>query len=1314
MGTLEMEPNVLRIEHWDGDEANKDIYTGDLGQYISYKANKDAPKKNKGAIDIGVGLKATAFCLKADYMDSSSVHNTAGANYATALLNHDTSYDLRHPLQRILGSADSAAYRTTVWGFPILVFWEDSTGNIEFIGRYNFNIDKASENVFGFVDDTEQPNLGEVKTETEEVDGEEVTKQVRYFKAPAFNEETEDYEFVDTPCTYTNVAQCWELTNNQAGYSKFTDGNDNWLDQGTTKSGDPYYLIQDHFEQRYPEMTDEEDTREWRAKTVELGKLWDWIRQTDVTSFDYTNANRPKRTIEEPVYYKTISTEYEPAITYYALNEGVYEPVDIHIEKVFTPTGLFTTVDIQFDEDNNPLNNYYDAERLKVTDQTALLKFIRVANGEEDENNAANDKQYIAAHDFIYHDDSWYYGAEAIEDLSEIGIQLTSAGTYKHFTMNFAINAVGFNVDLYEKFEYDTNRYRLCKFKSELTKHLNLNYCLFYFIYTEFFLLYDSRQKNMMISSWGPETPGGEYIWYPIFYDLDTQLGVNNSGQVYWDYDEDATPPLALRAVTRTIDGETVPDVEVYSETGSTDSIFSGNGSVLWNNIYICFKSEIMKMYNALRKANFNQEKVEYYFETNGSDKWSPVMKNYDAYYKYLAPATIGYTDQEGNIKKTSLYYYCLQGDRSLQRKTMIRNRFNYLDSAWAAGAYDPLSTKTQIKMRYNLNDKDRTSSNTYPSSASYIVTPYLSQYVSVLYDETPSAVQKFKLGGNAKNVTVLPPISIQKKADLGTALTQQLAYIRGPQYLSSIGDLANKYLNELDITNAERLRELKVGDDQNGYRNIALTSVEVGEKGLLRLVDLSNLSELQSDPKVNKCAKLEVLKLLGTKIGEVALPQGSVLTTVYLPATVTMISLQRPLKLTNLLTTKPTHVNEGADPIGLYIDNLTDKLVAFETSGEIPSSATSKIDLIQLDDTKLGYGSYRLLNYLYNIKLKAQAGTLDDATATTKELSISCANVEWTPYTQVDPDAIYDGTKAANYYKRESSYVTYQQYVYTNQSQWAKDVKNGLVYIYDTVKGPSPIKDLEMLHHFYTELDNSAIRYESYYFRPVGNTQGAKVIPTISGSLHVNNTEETRINEAEIFAYYQKNTHFPKLDITANYVTPANRARFIEYLPDGSIHEFGSQKYLPGIQGLSPIITYNYDTPTRLHYDFLGWSIEESSTFDWEAKGSTHNDWMEKNVTPGERNNTVINVNGTNKTSASLSDYTLEGENVVYTFVAVYAVHGYTVTYMMDDGTTPVCKYNPITHEWDLPLTTIAVSGRNVEFSNEIPWKDDSALPLT
>jgi hypothetical protein len=68
----------------------------------------------------------------------------------------------------------------------------------------------------------------------------------------------------------------------------------------------------------------------------------------------------------------------------------------------------------------------------------------------------------------------------------------------------------------------DNEQYRLAKFKSEFNEHFDLHYCLIYFIMTELLICYDSRGKNMMFASWGPQKVGGNYIWYPIFYDVDT------------------------------------------------------------------------------------------------------------------------------------------------------------------------------------------------------------------------------------------------------------------------------------------------------------------------------------------------------------------------------------------------------------------------------------------------------------------------------------------------------------------------------------------------------------------------------------------------------------------------------------------------------------------------------------------------------------------------------------------------------------------------------------------------------------------------
>jgi hypothetical protein len=60
----------------------------------------------------------------------------------------------------------------------------------------------------------------------------------------------------------------------------------------------------------------------------------------------------------------------------------------------------------------------------------------------------------------------------------------------------------------------------------------------------------DSRAKNLMMATWDNE------IWYPIFYDMDTMLGLNNYGYNKYNYD--------------------VEDTHV--------NIYNGQASVLWNN----------------------------------------------------------------------------------------------------------------------------------------------------------------------------------------------------------------------------------------------------------------------------------------------------------------------------------------------------------------------------------------------------------------------------------------------------------------------------------------------------------------------------------------------------------------------------------------------------------------------------------------------------------------------------------------------------------------------------------------------------------
>jgi hypothetical protein len=257
------------------------------------------------------------------------------------------------------------------------------------------------------------------------------------------------------------------------------------------------------------------------------------------------------------------------------------------------------------------------------------------------------------------------------------------------------------------------------------------------------------------------------------------------------------------------------------------------------------------------------------YYQIQGSDKWSPIIKNADAFYKYLAPALPiayagGYINKKNEVVgDDTTYLYCLQGDRALQQRTLFRNRLNYKDSEWQAGSYVVGLTQgdTSIQLRYNANDPDTSDpstsadlsithdpNNPLEAEATFEISTYVTQYCSTFLYTTPMGFKRYdvKVGTPVK----IEPIPAQQRAIESNAnLQQQLIYIYGPQYIKTLGDLSTKYLDEISIVSATRLRELILGNDIEGYYNNRLglkeganTEIKIDNKPLLQRIDITGL----------------------------------------------------------------------------------------------------------------------------------------------------------------------------------------------------------------------------------------------------------------------------------------------------------------------------------------------------------------------------------------------------------------------------------------------------------------------------------------
>ena len=90
-------------------------------------------------------IPVKTFCMKADFASSEGANNVELARLYEAACPYST------PAQ-----VANSKVRQGIDGFPILIFWNDTGLNeTTFLGKYNFNNDKSTEEVFGFTDPDE-------------------------------------------------------------------------------------------------------------------------------------------------------------------------------------------------------------------------------------------------------------------------------------------------------------------------------------------------------------------------------------------------------------------------------------------------------------------------------------------------------------------------------------------------------------------------------------------------------------------------------------------------------------------------------------------------------------------------------------------------------------------------------------------------------------------------------------------------------------------------------------------------------------------------------------------------------------------------------------------------------------------------------------------------------------------------------------------------------------------------------------------------------------------------------------------------------
>ena len=1132
------------------------------------------------------------FTWKIDYMESSGSYNTGFAN-----LMGNSQYPLytKHPTKDL--GLNIPNLRTSVYGFPVLTFHEYADGannpsnpgvKYEYIGRYNMNLDKGANEAYGFELSNEQPYI--------EIDG--------------------------AHPSIADVAECWELSDNQGTWTsfKFPTAESRELGFGTLQSGyDDRLEMISHFEYRYSKYGDQIDAIGAKGKYDGSTTDADIIAEIGVNNAQKSSYLRSKYINLEKLFFWLDSTD--------ATNAPTGDDKTIYIRKpVMDEQGVVTIEKTSLESVTYPTINNYS------------------------------------------------------ESLGATSVANPGGGYTTTFTK-------------------DTADYRLEKFRNEFNQHLDKEYCLVYFVLTELLLCYDSRGKNMMMASFGPHELNGEYIWYPIFYDVDTQLGLNNSGAYLWDYDADVT----------------------------LDGLFSTPASVLWTNFYTMFNDDIQNKYKVLRgaddgssvKNNLTYEKIAGAYECNPEVFNSYAMKGIrpivaiglDEYYKYFATTVSGYFDTEGKtiIEDTPQFAYQCQGDKKLTTELLLRNRLNYIDSWWLGGSYDINQFKQgQFWGRVNGNRGTKTSDTylnisneeiatqaitdakynnfthgEYPvpyfdSQPNFKLKPFLKQYVTQFVDENPQIPNKYSATADEANGvwTNVSADVLAKYKDTPETPNEQLVYLPGLDYLSSMGDLSTAYFSEFHLTAGKRLLDITLGSDIPGYKNTLLDALKPFDiadgansntkKSLLKKIILSNMQTFDKTIDIQGSEKMQEFRALNTIIPSVYFADGAPLHTVHLPGTITTLKLVENKDLTRILVSKPVvaTLENGeavyADPAsyrGLYLENVTDYSNDKANSGHPMTS-------LVIEGGGLGYGSYTILNNL--VKLK-------DSAANNNTLNISIKDASWTPYELVESGEPLDSS--ITYYKL-TDHSSFEEYIYTTQETWASDTLNNLIYTYNNAKDESVITDLSLLDKFIEKYLIAKSAGEESQF---SNTSGLNIatVPTITGEIYVSNTSNTKVIEDNLTSIYK--VYFPNLTIRAKYIQESNITKYVQRLDSGKDEVIETLRTSTD----SPLAPTE-SIPTKTNCDFLGWGF--TPTADPEVAEDMF-------VLYDNVNKEYVNM------ESALSNYSFEAHNTsVLTLYAIFETHKQQVDFVYPDGTVET-YYIPYNSQ--------------IVFPDTIPYMDDSSLAL-
>lgn len=531
----------------------------------------------------------------------------------------------------------------------------------------------------------------------------------------------------------------------------------------------------------------------------------------------------------------------------------------------------------------------------------------------------------------------------------------------------------------------ETNRdLALERFKREYEAYFNKDFLLTYYLITETLLMADSRTKNMMIATWGKKqfeytnAENGEkvstynYEWYPIFYDMDTMLGLNNEGKQRFQY---------------------------YTQDIDDPSVYNGD-EILWIFVREALEDEITQMYHKMENSKmWYANAILDYFNKNQANIANEAFYNGDADYKYIRPFREGYYDHLNNkpiAPGSAPYLYALQGNRSLDRKYFLKNRLNFLQGKYQSDAYQNSdSNRVMFRLSYPKDSEDaplspelKASVAAVPPSEYFNFTPLKVGYAGVKVGQNGVVYsKKFTTEDIGKYDS--EGLKCQTSGAGGTE-----AYILGFNVLSSFGDLSDKYIGKFIMPTSEdaadddvKLTQIKLGNEHKDYYNPNFEGQDAITLNCRSLeeFDLMNCSSYHKEIDLSNSPYIQRVYLNGSDVSSLVLPTGGMLTELRVPNSVGVLDIDSHQQLTPIGFTYGYYdyknSNKISEGLGEWVNDYSTL-----TSVRIVDTPIDTYDMItkatSLSEYQLNGIDWTITEYdeqYYNDKI-IESNNLDDA----------------------------------------------------------------------------------------------------------------------------------------------------------------------------------------------------------------------------------------------------------------------------------------------------------------------------------------------